>query len=348
MTLAGISIFVWLGFVLFVALMLFIDLFVLHKEAHEVKLREALGWSAVWITLSLIFSAVLYGSWDWLTGGEPYGRTAHTAGQATIQYLTGYLIEYALSVDNIFVFLVVFSFFHVPAKYQHRVLFFGILGAVIFRALFIGIGAAVLHRWFWMMLVFGAFLIFTGVKMAVSHDQKIDPEHNWIIKLFRRMMPVTKEYHGQKFFIRRDGRLWATPLFITLLFIEATDIVFAVDSIPAIFAVTDHPFIVFTSNIFAIMGLRSLFFAMAGLMKLFRYLSYGLSAILIFVGCKMIYNYLSSEVLEGWPHFPTVYSLAVIALILATAIIASIFNPGTPETIDPEEMDKILDEKQGE
>ncbi len=327
MEIAGISIYVWGGFLAFVFAMLALDLGVFHKESHEVGMKEALTWSAVWVSLALVFNAFLYFMWDKIQPGSDY-----TASQASTAFFTGYLIEKALSVDNIFVFILVFSYFQVPAKYQHRVLFYGILGALIFRAIFIAAGAALLHQFHWMVIVFGAFLILTGIKMLAMKDKKLDPDKNPIIKTFKKFMPVTDDYVGQKFFVKIDGRKWATPLFITLLFIELTDIVFAVDSIPAIFAITQDPFIVFTSNVFAILGLRALFFALAGLMNLFHYLSYGLAAILLFVGGKMIYSY--------WGKFPTSISLLVIVGILVLAVVLSLkFPPKNPSHSVPNSGD---------
>ncbi|MCW5939706.1 MAG: TerC family protein [Fimbriimonadaceae bacterium] len=315
MELAGIWIGWWGVFLGFVLGMLALDLGVFHKEAHEVKIKEALGWSAFWVALALIFNVILYFSWESLQPKSPLSPS-----EAGMSFLAGYLVEKALSVDNIFVFLIVFSYFQVPAKYQHRVLFWGIVGALVFRALFIAIGATVLEKWHWMMIVFGLFLIYTGIKMLLVHDKKMDPGKNPLVLAFRRIMPVTSDYHGQKFFTRIDGKLWATPLFVTLLVIEFTDIVFAVDSIPAIFAITKDPFIVFTSNVFAILGLRALFFALAGLMQLFHYLSYGLAIVLMFVGGKMLYGYFIGK-------FPVGLSLTIILAILALSIVLSLVRP---------------------
>lgn len=310
---------------LFVLGMLALDLGVFPKESHEVGMKEALTWSGVWISLALVFNVLIYFFWDKIGTSSGY-----TASQASTAFFTGYLIEKALSVDNIFVFILVFSFFKVPAKYQHRVLFYGILGALIFRAIFIAAGASLLERFHWMVIVFGVFLILTGIKMLVLKDKKLDPEKNPIIRGFRKIMPVTPDYVGQNFFTRIHGRLWATPLFIALLFVELTDIIFAVDSIPAIFAITRDPFIVFTSNVFAILGLRALFFALAGLMNLFHYLSYGLAAILVFVGGKMIYSF--------WDKFPVGISLAVIAGILVLSVWVSLkFPPKNPSHALPEQ-----------
>lgn len=320
--LAGIPLWIWGAFIAFVLAMLALDLGVFHREAHEVNIKEALTWSAIWIAMALVFNVVLFFLWDRIYPGSDY-----TPREASLAFLAGYVVEKALSVDNIFVFLMVFSYFNVPAKYQHRVLFWGIIGALVLRAGFIAAGAALLKQVAWMVLVFGAFLIFTGIKMLKGHENKIDPEKNPVIKLFRKLVPVTPDFVGQKFFTRIDGKLFATPLFVTLLFVEFTDVIFAVDSIPAIFAITDNPFIVFTSNVFAILGLRALFFALAGLMGLFHYLGTGLAAILMFVGSKMVYTYYMHTG-GGAPEFkfPIGISLGVIVGILAVSIIASIIK----------------------
>lgn len=329
--LAGVPIWIWLTFLLFVLGMLALDLGVFHKNAHEVKIKEALTWSAVWIALALVFNIGIYFLWDRI-----YPASEYTPKDAALAFLTGYVVEKALSVDNIFVFLMVFAYFNVPAKYQHRVLFWGIIGALLLRAGFIAAGAAILKEFAWAVLIFGGFLIFTGIKMLIVKDKKVDPEKNPIIVLFRKMMPVTKEYVGQKFFTRIDGKLWATPLFITLLFVEFTDIVFAVDSIPAIFAITKDPFIIFTSNVFAILGLRALFFALAGLMDLFHYLGTGLAAILMFVGGKMVYTYYM-HTWGGQPDFkfPIGLSLGIIVGVIALSIILSLMKPKKPEDDPP-------------
>jgi tellurite resistance protein TerC len=320
--LAGIPLWIWGSFLGFVFLMLALDLGVFHKEAHVVKMKEALIWSAVWIALALVFNAGIFAFWD-----QIYPTSQYTPKEAGFAFLAGYLVEKALSVDNIFVFLMVFAYFKVPQKYQHRVLFYGILGALLFRSVFIALGASILERFMWTMILFGVFLIFTGIKMILIKDKQLNPDQNPIIRAFRKLMPVTPGYEGQKFFTRIDGKLWATPLFITLLFIELTDVIFAVDSIPAIFAITSDPFIVFTSNVFAILGLRALFFALAGLMNLFHYLSYGLAAILMFVGGKMIYAYVEKVVQPEWGKFPIVWSLVIIAGILAASVYASLKWP---------------------
>lgn len=293
--------FVWAGFLLFVLLMLALDLGVFHRKSHEVKIREALAWSAVWISLALIFNAGVY----FLMGREK-----------AIEFLTGYVIEKSLSVDNLFVFIMIFSYFNVDTKYQHKVLFWGILGALVMRAIFIFAGVALIQQFHWIIYVFGAFLIFTGIKMLVQKDEKIEPEKNPLVRLFKRFFPVTDTMHGDRFFVKINARTVATPLFIVLLVIEFTDLIFAVDSIPAILAVSTDTFIIFTSNVFAILGLRALYFALAGIAKLFYYLKYGLSAILVFVGVKMV--------IAGFFKIPVVYSLLVIVSILILSILASV------------------------
>ena len=319
MELAGVSLWIWGGFLGFVLAMLALDLGVFHRKAHAVGMREALTWSGVWVGLALLFNLGILFFWDQMQPGSSY-----SASDAGLAFFTGYLIEKALSVDNIFVFLVVFSYFRVPEELKHRVLFWGILGALAFRALFIALGAAALERFHWMMIVFGLFLIGTAVKMVWAHGKEMELDQNPVVRLIRRWMPVTDDYRGQSFFVRIGGKRWATPLFVVLLVVEFTDIVFAVDSIPAIFAITQDPFLVFTSNVFAILGLRALFFALAGLMGLFRYLNYGLAGVLGFVGLKMLYGYAEKSVVVAWPKFPPALSLIVIAGILGFAIVVSI------------------------
>ena len=297
----------WGGFTLFVLAMLALDLGVFHRKAHIVGTREALGWSIFWIALALLFN---------LAVARSFG---HERG---FEFLTGYLIEKALSVDNIFVFLVIFSYFSVPAAYQHRVLFWGILGAIVFRVIFILAGAALLQAFHWMIYFFGGLLILTGLKILRSRDDQVHPERNPVLRLLRRYLPVTPEYHGQRFLVRLDGRLFATPLLLVLVVIEATDIVFAIDSIPAIFAVTRDPFIVYTSNVFAILGLRALFFLLAGVMSRFHYLKVGLGLVLVFVGAKMV----ASDVYE----MPIVLSLTVVAALIAGSVAASLLWPPSP------------------
>jgi tellurite resistance protein TerC len=308
----------------FVLIMLALDLGVFHREAREVRFREAVTWCVVWVSLALMFNAALYGYALWKFPRDP--RLAAFAGfdpeaaawQVALEFLTGYVVEYSLSVDNIFVFLLVLGYFGVPRAYQHRVLFYGILGALVFRAIFITLGS-VLMQFHWVVWLFGAFLIFTGVKMAFSSDESVEPERNLLIRLVRRLMPVTSGYRGQRFFVRQDGRLWATPLFIALLCLEASDIVFAVDSVPAIFALTREPFIVFSSNVFAILGLRSMFFMLGGAVERFHLLRYGLAVVLVFVGLKMVW-------LDTWygGKFPIGMSLGIIGAALAASIILSL------------------------
>jgi tellurite resistance protein TerC len=295
------QLYIWIGFNLFVVLMLALDLGVFHRKAHEVSMKEALIWSGVWISLALVFNLIIY-FWR----GPEVG----------LQFLTGYLIEKSLSVDNIFVFVLLFSYFSVPAKYQHKVLFWGILGALIMRAIFIAAGTTLIDRFHWIIYIFGAFLVFTGIKMAMNQGTKVDPEKNVMVRLFKKIFPVTNEYHGSKFWIREMGKWTATPLFVVLLLVEFTDLIFAVDSIPAILAITKDPFIVYTSNVFAILGLRSLYFALAGLMHLFKYLHYGLAAILVFVGAKML--------LTDIYKIPIGISLGAIVLILFLSILPSL------------------------
>lgn len=295
----------WVGFTAFVLAMLALDLGVFHRKAHEVSVREALIWSAVWISLALAFNALVY---VW------FGR------ERALEFLAGYVIEKALSVDNLFVFLVIFSYFAVPAKLQHRVLFWGIVGAIIMRVIFILMGAALLQRFHFVMYLFGAFLVFTGIKLLAHRGADVHPERNPVLRLMRRVMPSVSDYRGAKFFVREHGRRYATPLFLVLVVIEATDVVFAVDSIPAVFAVTRDPFIVFTSNIFAVLGLRALYFALSGMMQKFHYLKVGLGLVLTFVGLKM----LIADVYK----LPIALSLGVIALLLAGSIVASLLRPG--------------------
>jgi tellurite resistance protein TerC len=277
------SIWLWVGFNLFVLAMLALDLGVFHRKAHAVSGREALTWSLVWISLALTFNAVIYFAWDRMMPGSSY-----TNREAALAFLTGYLIEKSLSVDNIFVFILIFSYFAVPAAYQHRVLFWGILGALIMRGTLILLGSALLKEFHWVIYVFGAFLIFTGIRMWSHQEEEVHPEKNPVVKLFRRFMPVTGSFEKDKFFVRRAGSILATPLFLILLIVESTDLVFAVDSIPAIFAVTQHSFIIYTSNVFAILGLRALYFLLADVMDKFEYLKFGLAAVLTFVGFKMV------------------------------------------------------------
>ncbi len=301
----------WIGFNLFVLAVLALDLGVFHKKSEAVTVKNALGWSAVWITLALAFCVLVY---FW------HGK------QPALEFLTGYLIVQSLSVDNLFVFLVLFQFFKVPAEYQHKVLFWGIIGALVMRLAFILAGVALINRFHWIIYVFGVFLIYTGFKLAFQDEAEVDPEHNPALKLARRYLPMTANYEGDRFFLIRDGKRWATPLFAVLIVVETTDLLFAVDSIPAILAITRDAFIVYTSNVFAILGLRSMYFALAGLLEYFEYLNYGLSAILVFVGAKML---LSNESFAPWGlrlHYkiPIGVSLGVVAGLLGLSIVASI------------------------
>lgn len=296
----------WTGFIVFVLAMLALDLGVFHRKAHEVRFKEALGWSVVWVSLALLFNV---GVWQW------FGPTKG------LEFLTGYLIEKALSVDNIFVFVVLFNFFGVPAAYQHRVLYWGILGALLFRALFIALGAFLL-QFHWVMYVFGAFLVVTGLKIIFGPDKPVDPADNVVLKALKRWLPLTHDLHGPHLFARENGRLLGTPLLLALVFIEVSDVVFAIDSVPAIFAITREPLIVFTSNICAILGLRALFFLLAGAVGKFHLLKYGLGLVLVFVGLKMAW-------LNGafGGKFPIAWSLGIIAALLAASIGLSLAIP---------------------
>ncbi|MCL4303591.1 MAG: TerC family protein [Anaerolineae bacterium] len=305
------TIWLWVGFNLFVLALLALDLGVFHRHAHAVSVKEATIWSVVWIALSLAFNVLLYFFWDVISPASEYSNS-----EAALAFFTGYLIEKSLSVDNIFVFVLIFTYFAVPALYQHRVLFWGIIGALVMRGILIAVGAALLHEFHWIIYIFGGFLIFTGIKMAFHRDEEIHPDENPLVKLFRRFMPVARNYAGEKFFIRQAGVLMATPLFLVLLIVESTDLVFALDSIPAIFAITDDPFIIYTSNVFAILGLRALYFVLAGVIDKFHYLKLGLSVVLTFVGVKMV--------IAEFYKIPIGVSLGVIAGILTIAVIASV------------------------
>lgn len=294
-----IGIWHWVAFLAFLILMLALDLGVFNRKQHEISVKEALITSAIWIFISLLFNALVYFYWD-----------HHKA----LEFFTGYLLEKSLSVDNIFVFILLFNYFDVPKKYQHKVLFWGIFGALVMRAILIFIGTALIAKFSWIIIIFGIFLIVAGLKMAFQKDEKVHPEKNPIVKFVKKFLPVTPEYHRDKFFIKKGG-LFATPLFIVLIVVETTDLIFAFDSIPAILAITYDPFIVFTSNAFAILGLRALYFALAGFMDKFQYLKVGLSVILVFIGIKMLITPLI--------HIPTYISLIVILLILIIAVSAS-------------------------
>lgn len=309
------SLLLWVVFNIFIVLMLIIDLMVFHNEEEEETIRQALNWTGVWIALALLFGVGVY----WYMGS-----------QTALDYYTGYLIEKSLSVDNIFVFLLVFSYFKVPAEYQHKVLFWGIFGALVMRFFFIFAGVALIERFHWIIYVFGAFLVFTGIKLALEKGKEVHPERNPVLRLMRRIIPTTRSYHGSKFFIRKMGRLFATPMLAVLVVIETTDLVFAIDSIPAILAITQDEFIVYSSNAFAILGLRALYFALSGIMRLFHYLHYGLSLILVFVGVKML--------MSDFYHIPTPYALGFIALTLAVSIFVSIRYPAEEPPVSEQKM----------
>lgn len=298
----------WIIFNVFILGMLMLDLLVFNRKNHVVKVKEALLWSAFWIFLALMFNLSIF-----YFMGPSYG----------LEFLTGYLIEKSLSVDNLFVFLMVFSYFRVPEKYQHKVLFWGILGALVFRAVFILAGISLIENFHFAIYILGGFLIFGGIKMIFQKDVKLVPDNNIVIKIARRFLPVLKKYHGSSFFVVRNSVIYATPLFIVLIVIETTDIIFALDSIPAILAISTHPFIVYSSNIFAILGLRSLFFALSGVMQLFHYLKFGLSVILIFVGVKIL--------VMDFYKINVVFSLLFIATILLVSVLASIVFPQKAE-----------------
>jgi tellurite resistance protein TerC len=303
----------WIIFNVFVLVMLALDLGVFHRHAHTVRLKEAIGWSVFWVVLALLFNLGLW--WLWPTAGSKL-----TPNQAGLAFFTGYVIERALSIDNIFVFVVLFSYFRLDSRYHHKVLFWGILGAMVMRAIFIFAGVALIKKFEWTLYIFGGFLILTGVKMALSKGVEVHPERNPILKLLRKVLPLTKDYVNGAFFARVDGRRLATPMFVVLIMVEFTDLVFAIDSIPAIFGITDDAFIIYTSNVFAILGLRALYFALAGVMDLFEYLHYGLAAVLIFVGVKMLLDvHWHKDIGIGW-------SLGVVAFLLGAATIASLLQ----------------------
>ena len=306
----------YIAFTAFVLAMLALDLGVFHRKAHAVKPKEAGAWVAVWRSLALLFAAGLY-YWS--------------SGENALLFLTGYLIEQSLSVDNICVIVLLFAYFKIPDQYQHRVLFWGILGALLMRGIFIGMGSYLIEKMTWIMYVFGAFLIITGLRMAFKRDEEFDAEKNPVMRAARRFLPVSNEYDGQRFITVRNGKRMATPLLLVLIMVEFTDLVFAVDSIPAIFAVTTDPFLVYTSNVFAILGLRSMYFLLSGIIHKFVYLKYGLAFILTFVGGKMV--------IVDFYHVPILVSLAVIVLTLATSIAASLMFP--PAAVD------VIDERQG-
>ena len=298
-----ITIWHWIGFIIAILLFLALDLGVFHKRAHVVRFKEALGWTIVWFTLAMLFTVTLF-----------YKRNKDEA----LEFFTGYIIELSLSMDNVFVIAVIFGYFRVPSEYQHRVLFWGILGALIMRGIMIGIGVALISAAHWVLYIFGAFLIYSGIKMVTADDEGVHPEKNPLIKIARRFFPISNDFDGQRFITVVNQTKMFTPLVPVLIMVETTDLIFALDSIPAIFAVTQKPFIVFTSNVFAILGLRSLYFVLAGAIQYFRYLKYGLSLVLVFIGLKML-------IAEIFPINPLI-SLVVVGLIIATSIIVSLVS----------------------
>ncbi len=327
-------IWIWVGFIALILGLMSLDLFVLNRKAHEIRTREALGWTGMFVTLALCFNALVYFMYQhhWLGIGEVVGE--HLSGQdAAIKFFTGWVVEYSLSLDNIFVFAVIFQYFAVPPVYQHRVLFWGILGALVMRGVMIAAGTALIERFSWIIYLFGALLIATANKMLFTQHDQIDPARNPLVRLAQRIYSVTPSIGGKEFFVRlADGRWAMTPLFLVLLVVESTDVLFAVDSIPAIFAITTDPFLIFTSNVFAILGLRSLYFALAGMMKQFRYLKFSLVFVLAYVGVKMIAGHALKSP-ENPEPIPTGFSLAVIAVTLATGILASVMAPSRRKSV---------------
>jgi tellurite resistance protein TerC len=306
-----VSLLGWTLFMVFVLAMLGLDLFI-NRHAHKPSLKEALIWSAFWILLAILFYI---------------GLRIHPAAGPNVAapFLTGYILEKALSVDNLFVFLVIFAHYKVPERYHHKVLFYGVLGAIVMRAIFVGLGAALVSRFSWVLYIFGAFLVYTGVKLLWKSDEEHDPSDTWVVRGISRILPVTKDYHDGNFFVRIQGKLWATPLLVVVLIVESTDVIFAVDSVPAVFAITRDPFIVYTSNIFAILGLRSLYFALEGIMHMFRFLKVGLSIILVLIGLKLIFIHWVEKKF-GVGNLNTMV-LGVVGIILLVSIAASLAYP---------------------
>lgn len=309
------SLTLWILFNVFILAMLIVDLKVFNRKPHEISIKESLVWTGIWITMAVIFGIGIY---------------FFMGAQSSLDYFTGYLIEKSLSVDNIFVFLLIFTYFGVDSIYQHKVLFWGIFGALVFRLLFIMVGVALLEQFHWIIYIFGAFLVFTGIKLGLEKDKEIHPEKNPILKLVRRFIPITKNFHGPDFFIKRGSRIIATPMFVVLVVIETTDIVFALDSIPAIMAITRDTFLIYSCNAFAILGLRALYFALSGVMRLFHYLHYGLAFILVFIGIKML--------IESFVHIPTLITLSVIVVTLTVSVIFSVKYPKEEELEIPDEI----------
>lgn len=311
------SLTLWVLFNLFIVSMLFIDLLVFNKDPREITIKHSLLWTGLWVVMAILFGTGLY---------------FFMSPEKSLHFFTGYLIEKSLSVDNIFVFLLIFTYFGVEPKYQHRVLFWGIFGALFIRLIFIVAGVALIEQFHWVIYLLGAFLVFTGIKLAFEKDKEIQPHRNPVLKLVRRLVPVTKDFYGEKFFVRQKGKWIATPMFVVLVMIETTDIVFAFDSIPAIMAITRDTFIIYSANAFAILGLRALYFALSGVMRLFHYLHYGLSFILVYVGVKMI--------LEDIYQLPVLVTLAVILSSIALTIVASILFPKTESPADIKNTDR--------
>lgn len=322
----GSSTWLWIGFSVFILLMLSLDLGLLNRKAHTIKYREAATWSIVWVTLALLFAGLVF---------------YYQGSNRGLEFLTGYLIELSLSVDNLFVFLLIFSYFKVPSKYQHRVLFWGVMGALVMRLTMIFVGAALINRFHWVIYIFGAFLVYTGIKMFSQEELDIQPEDNPVVRLVTRYIPITRHYEEQKFFTRVNGKLVGTLLLLVLVILEVTDLVFAVDSIPAIFAITTNTFIVYTSNVFAILGLRSMYFLLAGVVEKFQYLKMGLAIVLTFIGAKML-------VVAVGIHIPIWFSLVFVAVVLLSSVAASLIWPKDCEMdIDvdlPEDFDSPFED----
>ncbi len=335
------SYWLWVAFSAFILLLLSIDLGLFNRKAHVITYRKSVAWSIVWITLALLFAGVVY--WRY-TSPEVLAATDTSAHTAVVQYLTGYIIELSLSVDNLFVFLLIFSYFKVPAKYQHRVLYWGVLGALVMRAIMILVGAALIDRFHWIIYIFGGFLIYTGIKMFRQQEDDLQPEENPVVRAVTRYVPITRHYEGQSFFTRVDGKRTGTLLLLVLIIVEVTDLVFAVDSIPAIFAVTTDPFIVYTSNVFAILGLCTFYFLLAGVVEKFHYLKTGLAIVLTFIGAKMLVEALHIEI-------PPAIALVVVASVLVASVVASLIWPKhTATNIEvelPTDFDSPHDDDQG-
>lgn len=320
------TLWIWIGFIVLIMALLALDLGVLHRKAHVIGIREAFGWTAMWVSVAMLFNVFVYFAYEnhWLGIGLHVGHPL-SGREAALNFFTGYLVEESLSVDNIFVIALIFAYFHVPAMYQHRVLFWGIVGAIVFRGLMITAGTALINRFEWTIYLFGAVLIYAALRLLLSRHEHVEPEHNPLLRLARGVYPVTHEYHGPHFFTMIEGRRTMTPLMVVLLLVESTDILFAVDSVPAVFAITSDPFIVFTSNVFAILGLRSLFFALAGVMNKFRYIKISLVVVLMFVGVKML-------LAHHYP-IPTSVSLGVIVACLAVGVAASVILPQREDSV---------------